>query len=364
MGWGVTVDGTDGESERIDLLLTLSRYAVAEREARALIGRWPDGWLGYTQLARALACRGRHEPAIQAAEEGVRRGPGEAYAHLVLGRIRLQAGRPRAALRSAREAARLGPGWPAALDLLSDVFNRLGRPNDGLTAARDGLRHDPKSEDLIVSKAWSELGLGRGRSALRTALDGLADHPNSWTLRNVIGAIHLDQTRWCLWPPRRLAVHRRAEEAFRDAIRLRPGEESLHRNRRLNLVRWRSYLVRWVLSVAIVLSAATGIAVGAAVGAPDWGFEIVLEGALLALGGAAVALLAAAEGLDGFLLRAPFGRFGVPTVQLPHRSRWAADAIWVLVVLGLLAPVGIALYSAAYPDALPPPPPPKARGAR
>src|SRR5690348_15165006 len=60
-------------TERLNLLLTLGRYADGERAAREAIGREPEYAAGYTFLALFLLNQGRAEPALVAARDGVRR---------------------------------------------------------------------------------------------------------------------------------------------------------------------------------------------------------------------------------------------------------------------------------------------------
>src|SRR5687768_12272183 len=112
-------------NDRLNLLLSLNRYADAEREAREALGRDPDWANGYTHLARALAGLGRLADAELAARTGVGKDPQDAWAHAVHAWVLNRLGRWADARSAVREALRLWPGYPFACGELAFLLWRL-----------------------------------------------------------------------------------------------------------------------------------------------------------------------------------------------------------------------------------------------
>jgi tetratricopeptide (TPR) repeat protein len=321
--------------DRLNLLLTLGRYADGEKAAREAIAQDPNRAAGYSFLAVFLSHQGHHLAAIRAAKDGIARDPHDAWVHAVLASALDRLGRSDQALAATAEALRLDPTYAFAHRMRCQILCTERRYREARQAALDGLRHHPTDEMLLHWKGWAEQVAGRLATAVKTAEEGLKQHPNSASLRNVLGCALMEAAE-ADGPIARVRDHRRADAAFREAIRLRPGEPAYQDNRRNNALRCRRYVLKPLLLAVMAASALLAVA----------GIWATLKGGgrmppvLLVLGIAAyipgLVHLNAAE--DWFVLGAPLDRLGVPTVPLSPDERRKGRRWWP-VVLG--AVVGV-----------------------
>jgi tetratricopeptide (TPR) repeat protein len=238
------------DNDRLNLLLRLRRYADAERAARDAIGRAPDWAGGYTHLARALLGQMK-KGAIDAAREGVRRAPRDAWAVGTLADVLNCFGRSREALTGAQEALRLDSRYPYAYCVLASVLFTLNRFADARATATEGLRVEPLSESLFRWKGWAEHKLGQPVEALRTAEEGLKHHPNSHHLLDLLGCIRWRQAERHSGT-RRLQLHRTADTALRESVRLDPTQSTYRHNLRGNAVSCRKELLKTAVPVLML----------------------------------------------------------------------------------------------------------------
>lgn len=319
-------------ADRLNLLISLRRYAEAEAVARDLIARDPHAGAGYTHLARALVNRHRADEAVAAAREGARRAPHDAWAAGTLACTLNWFDRPHDALDPARQAVRLDPTYPWAYAMLANVLYNLGRFDEARAAAADGLAHDPGNESLLRWKGWAEHGLGRFADAAETAAAGVRLHPNSHLLLNLLG-----RSEWAraekTYGRTRLAHHRAADTALAAAARLEPSQPAYRANCRDNAAAARRHVVRTALTAAAVLNVVPA-AVYAAVAEPTGSDRMYLLPLLAAVVGVVIAPVI--EASPGTMFMLPMR--GLPTAPPEPGDRWVATIEIAGYLLLLLAP--------------------------
>lgn len=305
------------ENERLNHLLTLGRYAEAERYARECVGKLPDWGIAYTQLGRALAGLGRHAEAVEAAREGVRKSPRDAWALAILGYTLKHAGRLADAAEALYDAARTDPTYTWTYCMLAEVELDRNRPKDAYQATLNGIRHDPNAENLLRWKAWCEYQLDKLDEAVATAESGLARHPNSPLLRNVIGCVRWHQAERTARPRRKVRLHAAADRFLTEAVRLNPAEAVYRNNMTRNARVCREYVVTRLLAVALVLplvaAAAAFLLAGRATALP-----LPFLFAAVTLATAVVIHLASHADL---IRAAPLGWLGAPAPPLDTSER-------------------------------------------
>jgi Flp pilus assembly protein TadD len=325
--------------DRLNLLLTLGRHAEGEKAAREAIAENPNWAAGYSFLALFLSNLGQHLPAVRAAKDGIAKDPHDPWGHAVLASALDRMGRTEQALPPVLEALRLDPTYAFAHRMRCSILCAERRYREAREAALEGLRHHPTDEMLLHWKGWAEQVGGRLTTAVRTAEEGLAKHPDSAALRNVLGCA-LMEAAGAGGPVARIRDHRRADAAFREAIRLRPGEPAYQDNRRNNALRCRRYVLKPLLPA---LTVASGLLVLAAVlhavshGAKE-------NGVMLLLGFVAYipGLTLVSEGKEWFVLTAPLGRFGLPTVPLTRGERIKGRIAWSFVIGAMMVAPAVA----------------------
>lgn len=304
----------NSDTDRINLLLDLRRYADAERAARDAVGRDPQWAAGYSHLARALM--GRNNPeAIDAAREGARKAPRDAWAVCTLACALNWFNKSKEALEPAEEALRLDPRYAWTYALLSNILYNLSRYADARARAIDGLRFDPLGESLFRWKGWAEHKLGDHAEALRTAEEGLKHHPNSHLLLNLIGCVKwvaAEQT----WGLKRLRGHRAADAVLRESIRLDPTQQAYRDNLRGNAISCRRHVVGNGLSLLSIASVLVPLLVLLFVPGTINGQRPAFVLFPVGMCGLVSLLFVASERV---VLSVPLDRFGVPSLPT---TRW------------------------------------------
>lgn len=334
-----------GDLERLNLLLTLGRYADGEKAARDAIGREPEWGPGYTFLAIFLGNLGRGGEALEPARVGVAKESADPWAHATLARTHLRVGSPKRAVAAAEEALRLDPTYAYARSVLAQAFCIRKRFQDAHAAAVEGLRHSPEDEDLLRWKGWAEYGRSRIAEARATAETGLRLHPRSDSLFNLLGCTlqHQGEHQYVWAVARWYRLHQQAEEAFREAVRLDPACANYQENREDNALVFRRRLLQAGLHagfLALVLVAGGLMCAGAG--------PAGLAVAVLAVWGYIGGLFLSAATPGWMLLAAPLG--WLDGVRLPPSPALrAARRDWLIKVGAgvLLAAVFVLLMLAA-----------------
>lgn len=324
--------------DRLNLLLSLSRYAEGEKAAREAIGENPEWGAGYGFLALFLSNQGHHLPAVRAARDCVAKEPHDPWAHAVRATVLRRLGRNDEALAAADEAIRIDHTYAYAYHVRCDVLCAEQRYREARVTAIDGLQHHPTDEGLLQRKGWAEQMTGRLDAAIWTAEAALKLHPDSPSLRNVVGCARMDMADGG-WLAARIHNYRQADAMFREAIRLRPGESAYQDNRRLNALRCRQFVVKAVLPGLMLVSALLVAAPGVVAAR---GGGVVCCFAMVGLFAYIPGLSHLNAGEPWFFLSAPVKWLGLPTVPLPsdeaRKGRWAwRGVIGVLVAMPAVA---------------------------
>jgi tetratricopeptide (TPR) repeat protein len=333
------------ENERLNHLLTLGRFAEAERYARECIGKTPDWGIAHTQLGRALAGLGRHPEAVEAAREGVRKSPRDAWALAILGYALKHAKQLADAAEALYDAARTDPTYTWTYCMLAEVELDRGRTNDAYQATLTGVRYDPNAENLLRWKAWCEYQLDLLPEAVATAESGLARHPNSPLLRNVLGCVRWHQAEQTYRPARKVRLHRLAGYYLTEAVRLNPSEDVYRNNLTRNARVCRRYVAERLLTLLVLIPLLALVAVVVAFG------QVLASGVAVPVAIAVVFVVKLGMG-DDLLRAAPLKWLGVPSPPLTvedrrrgrRKLRWFAVgyAVWLAaLVLAGLATAGV-----------------------
>jgi tetratricopeptide (TPR) repeat protein len=314
---------------RLDLLLGLRRFREAEKLARECLAAEPDcsGW--HSQLARALAGRGRTEEALETARTAAGLAPENPWTLSILAWLLNQAGRPGEALEVLRTVLRLDPHYSWGHELLAIAYEQLGRGKERLMAARKAVELAPEDESPWVQFGWALYANKQYGEALQAADTGLRLHPDSAPLHNLRGSCLMAQGE-ATRRPRRFRVFRMAHDSLLEAVRLDPGEPAYARNLLANTAAWRRVAYRWGVAVGLVVLFVGGYAIG---------YLFVGHLAMLVAVGLAVLALLLREPLlnppDYGLAMLPLGWAGLPDVPMTSEDRSQGRWDWLRWVGGI-----------------------------
>lgn len=199
---------------RAQLLLAQSRPSEAEQEARLALAGDPNDTTALALLALSRCAQQKHAPALAAAESAVGLAPDNPYLHYVHALTLHHLDREDAAHSAINAALRLNPEDPDCFALLADI--ELARRNAAaaLTAAEQALAINPEHVQAANLRAMALVRLGRKAEATETVDFALQKAPNS-------ALSHANQG----WTYLHRNDPRRAQEFFREALRLDPTME-------------------------------------------------------------------------------------------------------------------------------------------
>lgn len=221
---------------RAELLLAQSRPADAEREARMALGRDPGDVLALTLLARSLVAQDKARQALQPASAAVAAAPDDAYPHYILSLVHHHMEQPKPALEAAETALRLAPDAGELLAHRGAVRLSLRDWAGALADAEAALRiqaEDTFSQNL---RATALRQLGRAREAAEAGARTLERAPEDAFSHSTQG-----------WTLLQRGDPKRAQEHFREALRLRPDFEHA-RHGMLEALKARNPLYRVMLA--------------------------------------------------------------------------------------------------------------------
>lgn len=199
---------------KASLLLSQSRYDLAERELRGLIADDPQDPTLRQMLARALAGQEKYEAALAEAQESVRLAPDDNDGYFALGSALVDLGRFKEAAVAAERAVELSPYDPHNWGLLAAVRRQQGRWAECLEAAERGLAAEPEHAMCANLRSSALTHLGRAGEAQSSLAEVLARDPEDEVAHCNLGweLLHRGDAE-------RAAVH------FREALRLDPSYE-------------------------------------------------------------------------------------------------------------------------------------------
>lgn len=200
--------------ERAQLLLEQSRPADAENEAMQALAIDPAQPAALAVLALSRAAQSKHDAALGAAQEAVGLAPDAPYIHYVHGFVLHRMDREEDAFRAVQESLRLDPHNPESFSLLASVELTRRRWPAALDAAERALEIDAEHVDAANLRAMALVRLGRKDEAMATVDFALNRAPED-------AFSHANQGWNCLHQ----GDPRRAQDHFREALRLAPGLE-------------------------------------------------------------------------------------------------------------------------------------------
>jgi tetratricopeptide (TPR) repeat protein len=323
------------QTDRLNLLLTLRRYADGEKAAREALAADPRWGAGYTFLALFLLNQGKLGAAERSAREGVRHAPADPWAHLVLGIVFLRQDRPKEARAAADEVLRLDPHGVGGYQLLADAWGADGRHTAARLAARDGLARHPTDPTLLSCLGWAELRLGRPDVAREIAEQSLEHYPVSPLLHHLLGCILFERAAQTEGLRARIRFHRLADRHLAEAVRLDPATDVLRENRRNNVLSCRQ-LVLWLL--LLVAGGLSGLLTLLAFSVTQPALTSpAVRVAWISLLVSVLPFLLMFFGSRAFMLTAPVARLGIPAAPLTRWEGWEVRWVWWLTIGVLLA---------------------------
>jgi len=200
--------------ERARLLLAQSRAADAERETMLALAQQPDDPHALGLLALSRLEQGKHEAALEAAQDAVGRAPDEPFFHSVHGHVLRDLDRSDDAFRAVQEALRLDPGDADHFALLASIELQRRRWPAALEAAERALALNAEHVGAANLRSMALVQLGRKAEAMETVDFALERAPDN-------AFSHANQGWNCL----HRNDPRRAQEHFREALRLDPELE-------------------------------------------------------------------------------------------------------------------------------------------
>lgn len=199
---------------RAQLLLAQSRPSEAEQEVMRSLAGDPHDPDALALLALSRVAQQKHAAALAAAESAVGLAPDNPYLHYVHAATLHHLDREDAAHSAINAALRLNPEDPDYFALLAGVELARRHAAAALTAAEQALAIDPEHVHAANLRAMALVRLGRKAEATETVDFALQHAPNS-------ALSHANQG----WTYLHRNEPRRAQEFFREALRLEPTME-------------------------------------------------------------------------------------------------------------------------------------------
>ena len=200
--------------ERAQLLVSQSRFDMAETSLRAALTGDPGDYRAHALLAYCLLRLGRGKDALAEADAAVAAEPGAPYAHYIRALTLAETGKRAEAKTAAREAIRLDPSDADYFALLGGIHLDDKSWSDALKSAESALVLDAEHVQAANVRAAALVKLGRGAEAGATLDSTLAREPESAVTHANMG-----------WTLLERGDHKKAQEHFREALRLDPHQE-------------------------------------------------------------------------------------------------------------------------------------------
>ncbi len=200
--------------ERAQLLISQSRFDMAETALRAALSSDPDDYRAHALLAYCLLRLGRKPESLTEADTAVSKGPGAPYAYYIRALALVELGRRMEAKAAAREAIQLDPSDADYFALLGGIHLDDRQWTEALKSAESALVLDAEHVQGANVRAAALVKLGRGVEAGQTLDSALAREPESAVTHANMG-----------WTLLERGDHKKALEHFREALRLDPEQE-------------------------------------------------------------------------------------------------------------------------------------------
>lgn len=162
---------------------------------RDLSVRNPSAQVFFTAWARALGLAGRHDEALRAYREAVKRWPGDAVLMHDLAVAARDAKQPDEALRAEEAALTLDPRFPAALNGLGLLHADAGRAADAAAAFERAAALDRTDPSFAANLGNARRATGQLEAAREAYLAALALDPGWADAANGIGVLEVQAGR-------------------------------------------------------------------------------------------------------------------------------------------------------------------------
>jgi tetratricopeptide (TPR) repeat protein len=221
---------------RAQLLLAQSRPADAEREALLALAAYPESTAALALLALSRSAQQKGTEALTAAETAVGLAPDDPYLHYIRAITLHRLDRQDAARSAVNDSLRLDPENEECFALLSAIELGRGDWSAALAAAEQALALNPENVEAANFRAMALVRLGRKAEATQAVDFALHRAPEN-------ALSHANQG----WNYLHRNEPRRAQEFFREALRLEPGMEYA-RQGMLEALRARNPIYRGMLA--------------------------------------------------------------------------------------------------------------------
>ena len=312
------------------LLLEQGRLEDAEACFVGVLAKDPDNHFVHSRLA---VCRmqqtGRKKDALSSAEEAIRLRPDDDYYHCLKALILADLHRPKEAIEAADLAISINPDSSLNFAAKASALCSVNRWKEAEENCRKALAIDPDDE-MAHQLLTSVLRLqGKGEENAEAVFRQLSENPEDSLAHTNAG-----------WTALTNRDHRKAEEHFREALRLDPEMEAA-REGLLESFKARSWFYRMYLSYCFFMQRFTGgMQFALIIGA--WVAFQLLKNSLKSVSPIAVIIVSAvwltfilwvwlAPGIGNFLV------FLDPSARRALRKNEMALGLWI----GLGAIIGI-----------------------
>jgi tetratricopeptide (TPR) repeat protein len=171
-------------------LVELDRPADAQAEADRALGLDPDLDLAHHVRGRALRDRNRFDEAERAAREAVRLDPDDADHRALVASIRCARSDWPGTLAEAEAGLALDPGNEACVNLRALALTQLGRRDEAAAAIDGALERAPESSLAHTNQGWAHLHANRPREAQESFREALRLDPgNDWAREGMLTAL-------------------------------------------------------------------------------------------------------------------------------------------------------------------------------
>ncbi len=203
--------------QRAYYLLQTNRPQEAEKELRRVINEHPDFGHAYAMLAMCLADRADAKPEmpLQLVARAIALDPENAFAHYTLAFIRYRRKEYDRADAAIRKSIELDPYDADYLGFRGAIFIARNRLEEAKEAFLEALEMDPDHHQSLTALAQIESQLGNVGEARRIAQHAVQNSPEDADAHIARGYSFVYSNR-----------PREAFEAFREALRLDPNDES------------------------------------------------------------------------------------------------------------------------------------------
>ena len=233
----------DHELSRAQLLLSQSRYEMAERELRRVLAEQPDSAGAHAMLAACIAStETRLDEATREAETAIHLEPDDPYGHFVLSFALAARNRFDESLTAIAEAIRLDPYDADYFGQQARVQLSKGNWQAALDSAEQGLAIDAEDTHCNNIRSIALERLGRSHDAIESASRNLQNDPEDSYSHSAFGWVLLNAGRYD-----------EAQTAFRESLRL-DANNDVARDGMIQAINSRSIVFRMVRKFHVVLS--------------------------------------------------------------------------------------------------------------